>query len=365
MDLDFAPFTHLASIHPDIRFSPAARSQRALDEAQTQPTACVRLGGARFAALTERASVNEIVDAASASRGHWTITANVDHLRRYRLDPIAQQLIDAADLVVADGMPLIWASRLAGTLLPERVSGSNMIWSICEQARLREQSIFLLGGDPGVAERAASELLAHYPGLEVAGTLCPPPGFEHDEAKLDCLSRDVVAAAPRIVFVALGFPKQDLLIARLRDALPGASFIGVGIGLSFVAGDVARAPMWMRTLGFEWLHRLLQEPRRLARRYLVSGVPFVSRLLIAALLYRVGSIATLCDWGWEARDSAPDTERIGRSDQPPPVAGRRQAPAIDGDVHQSGATGVAALRQPVGGGQAPRADRRTHSTTSA
>jgi N-acetylglucosaminyldiphosphoundecaprenol N-acetyl-beta-D-mannosaminyltransferase len=235
--------------------------------------------GARIAAITEADAVQTIVDAATAGRGHWTITANLDHMRRYRREPIAKALIDRADLVLADGAPLVWASRLAGAALPERVAGSNMIWSISEAASRCQASVYLLGGDPGVADRAAQVLLEQYAGLEVAGTLCPPMGFEQDERELDHIQSQIVEAAPDIVFVGLGFPKQDLLITRLRRLLPHASFIGVGISLSFVAGEVSRAPSWTHGLGLEWLYRLLQEPRRLVHRYLAQGVPFALWLL--------------------------------------------------------------------------------------
>jgi N-acetylglucosaminyldiphosphoundecaprenol N-acetyl-beta-D-mannosaminyltransferase len=238
--------------------------------------------GARIAAINEAEAVHTILEAALTNRGHWTITANLDHLRRYRSEPTARELIDEADLVLADGAPLIWASRLAGAPLPERVAGSSIIWSLGEAARSREVSIFLLGGDPGVADHAAQVLQKRYPGLEVVGTLCPPVGFETDTRELDRIERTVEAAAPQIVFVGLGFPKQDLLIRRLRGTLPRASFIGVGISLSFVAGDLPRAPAWTHRLGLEWCHRLLQEPRRLVRRYVVEGVPFALRLLTLA-----------------------------------------------------------------------------------
>jgi N-acetylglucosaminyldiphosphoundecaprenol N-acetyl-beta-D-mannosaminyltransferase len=252
-----------------------------------EPLPCVRIMGAPIAAVTEADAVRAIVDDAVAGRGHWTITANLDHLRRYRREPTARKLIDEADMVVADGAPLVWAGRLAGAPLPERVAGSNMIWSISEAAGRRGASVFLLGGDPGVADRAAPILRERCPGLQIAGVLCPARGFEADPRRLDTIERTVAAAAPQIVFVGLGFPKQDLLIARLREILPGASFIGVGISFSFVAGDVARAPRWTRRLGLEWLHRLAQEPRRLVRRYLVEGVPFALELLACAAWHRV------------------------------------------------------------------------------
>jgi N-acetylglucosaminyldiphosphoundecaprenol N-acetyl-beta-D-mannosaminyltransferase len=262
-------------------------------------TRYVRLTGARFAAVTEAQTVRSIVEAAADKRGQWTITANLDHLRRYRQDRVTRELMECADLVVADGMPLVWASRLVGAPLPERVSGSNMVWSISEAASIRQQSIFLIGGDPGVASRAAHILTARYSGLNIVGTLCPPVGFDCDPSELDRIRDQMVDADPQIVFVALGFPKQDLLIRRLRVALPFASFIGVGISLSFVAGDVSRAPVWVRAAGLEWLYRLLQEPGRLAHRYLIDGLPFAFRLLAAAVRSRVRARGAEIYWGWD------------------------------------------------------------------
>lgn len=163
-----------------------------------------------------------------------------------------------------------------------------MVWSICEIASIRRQSVFLLGGDPGVAERAASIFQSRYQGLEIAGTACPPVGFENDRREFDRIRHQVVAAAPRIVFVALGFPKQDLLIREMRASLPHASFLGVGISLSYATGDVSRAPGWICNLGLEWAYRLSREPTpRLARRYLTDGVPFALRLMASATRRRV------------------------------------------------------------------------------
>lgn len=253
--------------------------------------------GTPVGVVTETFAVQTIVDAAEANRGHWAITANLDHLRRYHCDPLAKSLIDDADLVVADGMPMVWASRIAGHPLPERVAGSKMVWSICERAGAQKQSVFLLGGDPGVAERAADIFRDRYPDLTIAGTSCPPRGFLNDERELERIERQVTDAAPRIVFVALGFPKQDVLIRRLRNSLPHASFIGVGISLSYVTGDVSMAPNWICNLGLEWAYRLSQEPNRLVRRYLVDGMPFAVRLMTSAVWHRVsGRPAASGEW---------------------------------------------------------------------
>lgn len=251
------------------------------------PARQMRMMGAPIGVVTEAQAVSEIVDAAAAGTGHWTITANLDHLRRYHRDPVQKGLIDEADLVVADGMPLVWASRLAGEPLPERVSGSSMVWSICEAASTRGQSVFLLGGDPGVAERAAEVFEQRYRGLEIAGTYCPPVGFERDKLEFERIRHRVVDVAPRIVFVALGFPKQDLLIRALHNSLPDASFLGVGISLSYATGDLSRPPAWICNLGLEWAYRLRQEPtRRLVRRYIIDGLPFGIRLTASAMRHR-------------------------------------------------------------------------------
>lgn len=260
----------------------------------------VRLMGAPIAVVTEAAAVQTILDEADKGRGHWTITANLDHLRRYRREPIAKRLINQADLVVADGMPLIWASRLAGEPLPERVSGSSMVWSICDALSASGQTLFLLGGDAGVAERAARVFRERYPDLKIVGTTCPPVGFETDEQELARIQHQLAQATPHIVFVALGFPKQDLLIRDLREFLPGASFIGVGISLSYATGDLSRPPAWVCQLGLEWAYRLSQEPtRRLARRYIMNGLPFGLRLMLSALRHRIRNTPAKTSESWD------------------------------------------------------------------
>jgi N-acetylglucosaminyldiphosphoundecaprenol N-acetyl-beta-D-mannosaminyltransferase len=264
-----------------------AAGEATSDEGEPGAVGSVLVMGVPMAAVTERQACRRVVAAAQEGHGSWTVTANLDHLRRHRAEPVAQLLIESADLVVADGAPLIWASRLAGAALPQRVAGSNMIWGMAREAAAAGISVYLLGGDPGVADKAAGVLRDRHPDLRVAGTYCPPFGFEHDRGELELIEQAVEEAAPDLVLVGLGFPKQDLLIQRLRQALPSASFVGVGISFSFVAGEVARAPVWTQRLGIEWLYRLVQEPRRLGRRYLVDGLPFALSLFGSALGHRL------------------------------------------------------------------------------
>jgi N-acetylglucosaminyldiphosphoundecaprenol N-acetyl-beta-D-mannosaminyltransferase len=243
--------------------------------------------------VSEEATIRRTVEELEAGRGGWICTANLDILRQVVKKPPLRKLVDEADLVVADGMPIVWASRLQGRAVPERVAGSSLMTTLPPAAAEAGASIFLLGGNPGMADLAAERLVAASPSLEVSGTHCPPFGYERSPAALAAIEAAVTAAQPDIVFVALPFPKQEELIARLRPLLPQAWFIGVGVSFSFLAGEVQRAPRWLQRIGLEWAHRLTQEPGRLARRYLVDGIPFGVRLLAdaAARRIRVGRTA--------------------------------------------------------------------------
>lgn len=251
----------------------------------------IRLGPVLLHAITEPQCVTHVMQCLAAGRGGWIATANLDHLRRLRESAEFRALYAKASVVTADGMPVVWACRLQGTPIPARVAGSDLIKSLPAAAAQHDRSIFLLGGDPGTAEAAAAKLRATSPPLRVVGTLCPEFGFEKDAARWQQIEAALLAARPDVVFVALGSPKQEVVIDRLRHLLPQAWWIGVGISFSFVAGDVKRAPRWLQRLGLEWLHRLLQEPRRLGARYLWHGPPFLCRLLGGAVWRRLRGTA--------------------------------------------------------------------------
>lgn len=243
--------------------------------------------GLDVAAVSERDTINYVLDGLVRRRGGWICPANLDVLRQWRGSADIRELVAAADLVVADGMPLVWAGELQGSPLPERVAGSSLILSLTAAAADAGVSVFLLGGNPGTADAAVAKLAASCPQLRFAGTLCPPLGFDRDPASLDRIEQLLREKAPDIVYVGLGFPKQERLIAELRDRLPTTWFVSCGVSFSFVAGEIPRAPAPMQRLGFEWLYRMAHEPRRLYRRYLVHGIPFLVQLLISAVVFRV------------------------------------------------------------------------------
>jgi N-acetylglucosaminyldiphosphoundecaprenol N-acetyl-beta-D-mannosaminyltransferase len=248
----------------------------------------VAVGGLRFAALTEGEVVHRVRAALARGIGGRIATPNVDILRRSGLDPSVRADLETADLLVADGAPLVWAARLAGTPLPERVTGSGLIWALSAGLAQDGSSVYLLGGAPetGGAARAAGVLLDAYPGLRIAGHQSPRYGFEDNPHQLQRVLSRVVDAEPDLVYVGLGFPKQERLIGHLRPVLPASWFLGCGAAVNFVAGDCVRAPVWMRRCGLEWAHRLAREPRRLAGRYLKEDAPYALRLLATSALRR-------------------------------------------------------------------------------
>jgi N-acetylglucosaminyldiphosphoundecaprenol N-acetyl-beta-D-mannosaminyltransferase len=246
----------------------------------------VSLMGLDIDAVTEDEAVDTVVEGSLQDEGGWVITPNLEHLREYQFDEDVRAALDEAELVLPDGTPLLWASRLKRDPLPDRVAGSDLIWSLSRAAGSRGASLFLVGGSPGSAERAAERLERKCPGLRVQGTVCPPLGFEDDPRLIDQIVSKVAARRPDVVLIGLPLRKHLVMARALREGLPQSWLVGVGVSFSFVSGETTRAPRWLQVVGLEWLHRLLQEPRRLFRRYVLEGIPFALRLFTYAVLAR-------------------------------------------------------------------------------
>lgn len=247
----------------------------------------VRLAGLDFSPLTEAQVVSHIIGACARGAGGWVVTPNVDICRAASRDDRLRQLVGGASLVVPDGMPLVWASRLRRSPLPERVAGGSLIFSLTEAAAARGRPVYLLGGAPGVPQQAAARLRERYPGLLVAGADDPPPGFDGDPEQMAAIRDRIAAAGPAIVYVGMGFPKQERLIASLAPSFPATWFLGCGAAIGYAAGTLPRPPLWMRKAGLAWLFRLRNEPRRLFRRYLIQDAPFALALLATAAATRL------------------------------------------------------------------------------
>jgi N-acetylglucosaminyldiphosphoundecaprenol N-acetyl-beta-D-mannosaminyltransferase len=250
------------------------------------PPTC-ELYGMTLARLGMKETLDRVFSELAAGRGGWLVTANLDFLRRHVKDPQARALYDQADLSVADGMPLVWAARLQGDHLPERVAGSSMVTLLAARAAAEKRSLYFLGGAPGAAAKAAAILTERHPGLQICGTSSPMLSSPPTAAELEPIRAELSRLGPALLLVGLGSPKQEQLIQLLRPSLPATWMVGVGISFSFIAGDVRRAPPWMQRTGLEWVHRMAQEPRRLGHRYLVEDLPFAFSLFWHALRRRV------------------------------------------------------------------------------
>ena len=247
----------------------------------------VRILGANIDRVTLDESVQIINDFIASGQPHQVATVNLDFLRLAQENEAFRDVINRSELAVADGMPLVWASRWAGDALPERVTGVELAEQCCALAAQRGYGIFLLGGSEGVADAAAEVWRARYPGLQIVGTYSPPMGpfTPAENQKMVALIR---AARPHILFVAFGAPKQDLWIAEHQHQIGVPVAMGVGGVFNFAIGRVRRAPVWMREAGLEWLYRVAQEPRRLWRRYFVEDLPVMARILV-----EVASVRTI------------------------------------------------------------------------
>lgn len=222
--------------------------------------------------------IEQMVKVGRASgRAHQIATVNADFVVRAQFDPELRYLLQNADLLTADGMPLVWGGRLLGAPLAGRVTGADLVPVLAQRAAELGLSIFFLGGEPGVASQAADLLKKAYPALRIAGVHSPPFSsiLEMDTSFLE----EIRLARPDILLVAFGNPKQEKWIGMHGRHLRVPVMIGVGGSLDFVSGHFHRAPKWMQRSGLEWLFRLLQEPRRLFRRYAVDLVVFGSLFL--------------------------------------------------------------------------------------
>ena len=217
----------------------------------------VRVMGVLFDGVTMDQAVDRALDLMASGRSAYVCTPNPDIVWDCRRDSSLRRAIAAADMTLPDGIGIVWASRVLGCPVPERVTGYDFLLALLEQLK---GSVYLLGGRPGVAERAAAAIEARWPAVTVAGT--HHGYFEDDEAVL----ADIRAAGADFIMVCLGSPRQELWMEANRPRLPHGLMTGLGGCIDVLAGDVARAPeRWIR-LNLEWLYRLLHQPGRIRRQ---------------------------------------------------------------------------------------------------
>lgn len=197
----------------------------------------------------------------------YIVTPNLDHIVMLETDKEFADTYSNADLILADGKPLIWISKFIKNPIKEKISGSDFFPRMCEMCAEKGYSIFILGAAEGIADKAAKNLCNRFQGLKIVGTYSPPFGFENDEIELKTINRIIKSASPDVLAVSLGSPKgEKFLYTHLAEY--GVSLgISIGATIDFEAGNVKRSPKWMSEMGLEWLFRITQDPKRLIKRY--------------------------------------------------------------------------------------------------
>lgn len=223
-----------------------------------------------------------IAHAATSGAPAYVVTPNAQHIVLLDREPRLRNIYRDADLVVPDGMSLLMAARIFGKPFSARVAGVDLFEAVCYRAAEQRLKLFFLGGRPGSADLAIRHLRQRSPNLEV-DSYCPPLGFETDEAELNRIAQTVGQSQPRILFAAFGTPKQEHWIYEHGRKLGVSVCIGVGGSFEMVGGVIQRAPVPWQRLGFEWLYRFCNEPRRLWRRYLIGNAQFVAIVLAQSL----------------------------------------------------------------------------------
>jgi N-acetylglucosaminyldiphosphoundecaprenol N-acetyl-beta-D-mannosaminyltransferase len=247
------------------------------------PTARIDLLGCPVDALTMEQTVARVEKAIAQRETTQHVAINAAKVVRYQHDEALRAAVDGCELATADGQPVVWASRLLGPALPERVAGIDLMDSLLGVSRERGYGVFLLGARAEVLERAEREILRRHPGVRIVGR---HHGYFGAEGEADVVD-EVAAAEPDILFVALETPAKELFLARNRERLAVPFVMGVGGSFDVLAGERRRAPRWMRRTGLEWLFRLSQDPRRLARRYVVGNSAFIWLVLKDAVRIRL------------------------------------------------------------------------------
>ena len=246
----------------------------------------VEIEGVRINLPTLAASVREALARAGRGQGFALFTLNLDHLVKLRSDPGFVRAYAQADLVSADGAPVVWLARREDASV-ERAAGADMVEPLCEGAARAGLGVYVVGPGPAAQARALEVLKDRHPGLNIAGAETPMVPADLAAFDIAGLADRINASGARLCFLCLGAPKQELLAAALKPLCPSVGFLGVGAALDFISAQVVRAPGWMQRSGLEWVWRLIGDPRRLGLRYAQCALLFTG-LAARALLRPAG-----------------------------------------------------------------------------
>ncbi len=234
--------------------------------------------GVRISVIDQQRAREILFDAVRGGRRGYVAVTGVHGVMEAQDDEEFRAILNSALLTTPDGMPMVWMGKLQGERSIARVYGPDLMLNLCDHSRAENFSHFFYGGAPGVADDLAQKLSERFPGLNIAGTFTPP--FRPlNETELADLQQQVRAARPDFFWIGLSTPKQERFMAVHLQLLPETKImIGAGAAFDLLTGRIRQAPPWMQRSGLEWLYRLIQEPRRLSRRYLINNPRFALRV---------------------------------------------------------------------------------------
>lgn len=226
--------------------------------------------------LTMSETIDEIEQMIESGKRSYVVAINVDVVMKIENDSYLKKVVDGADMVLVDGMPLVWISKMQGKPLKAKISGSDLVPLLCEEAAKKNYTVFIIGGKDGIAVQAKRRLERSMPGIRIVGTYAPPLGFEKDDDELNKINEMISNVKPDLLIACFGCPKQEKWIYENINKYNAKVSICAGATVDFLAGNVKRAPHWMSEHGLEWFYRFLQEPKRMFKRYFIDDIKILS-----------------------------------------------------------------------------------------
>lgn len=220
-------------------------------------------------------TISEIEEMIANDKKSYIVAINVDVVMKIENDSYLKKIVDNADMVLVDGKPLIWISKMHKQPVKAKISGSDLVPELCKVAAKKNYTIFILGGKDGIAEKAKKNLERKHPDIRVVGTYAPPFGFEKNQRELKKTNDIITQAKPDILIACFGCPKQEKYIYENIEKYDAKVSICAGATVDFLAGNVKRAPKWMSNNGLEWFYRFLQEPKRMFKRYFIDDLRII------------------------------------------------------------------------------------------
>ena len=228
--------------------------------------------------ITMNEALDDIEKMIRSKKKSYVVAVNVDVIMKIEQDEELKTITNEADMVLTDGKPLIWISKLKKAPIKEKISGSDLVPKLCELSDKKGYTIFILGGKDGIAEQAKKKLESQYKNIRIVGVYSPKFGFENDKKELTKINSMINKKKPDLLFVCLGCPKQEKWIYNHINEYDAKVSICAGATVDFLAGNMNRAPKWMSNCGLEWFYRFLQEPKRLFKRYFIDDIKILKLL---------------------------------------------------------------------------------------